>query len=94
MYSRFTPGPDGIHRRQSIAVSPAPPPAPPQVAQLTPVPAEAAPAPSLRQRISALLPGDLELGDVLVLLVGILLLIDAEEDLQTLLIALAAFFLI
>ena len=92
MYSRFTPGPDGVYRRQSIASPPAPPQEPPQTPQISAPPAPPAPTPSLKQRISALLPGDLDVGDVLVLLVGILLLIDAEEDLQTILITLAAFF--
>ena len=45
-------------------------------------------------RLNTLLPGNLELGDVLVLLIALLLLIDGEEDAQTLLIAMAAFFLL
>ena len=48
----------------------------------------------VKQRLNALLPGNMELGDVLVLLIALLLLIDGEEDTQTLLIAMAAFFLL
>ena len=79
MYSRFTPGPDGVYHRRPIAVPPPP---------------DLPPALNLKQRLNALLPGKLELGDVLVLLIALLLLIDGEEDAQTLLIAMAAFFLL
>ena len=87
MYSRFTPGPDGVYQRRQVS---APPPVPPVPAEsvLPPQP------PSLKQRLNARLPGSFELGDVLVLLIALLLLIDAEEDMQTVLIALAAFFLL
>ena len=88
MYSRFTPGPDGVYQRRSVAVPP--PPEPPRV----PEPVKPVPSPSLKQRLNTLLPGNLELGDVLVLLIALLLLIDGEEDTQTLLIAMAAFFLL
>ena len=88
MYSRFTPGPDGVYQRRQVVVQPAEPlPAP------EPVPRPASP-PSLKQRVNALLPASMELGDVLVLLIALLLLIDSEEDMQTILIALAAFFLL
>lgn len=53
-----------------------------------------APPPGLKQKLSSVLPGSLDLGDVLVLLIALLLLIDAEEDLQTILITAAAFFLL
>ena len=90
MYSRFTPGPDGVYQRRQVNL---PPPAPPQAPERLPQPAVSQP-PSLKQRVNAILPGDLELGDVLVLLIALLLLIDSEEDTQTILIALAAFFLL
>ena len=90
MYSRFTPGPDGVYHRRPIAVPP-PPEAP---AAPEPPPPDRPPALNLKQRLNALLPGKLELGDVLVLLIALLLLIDGEEDAQTLLIAMAAFFLL
>ncbi len=90
MYSRYTPGPDGAYRRQSIP--PAPPQMPPtEQKSLAPLPA-ASPPVSLKQRLGAFLPGDMELEDLLVLLVAILLLIDSEEDLQIVLVTLAAYF--
>ena len=89
MYSRFTPGPDGVYQRRQVYAPPSAPTAEPKQAQ------SAVPAPpSLKQRLNAILPGNLELGDVLVLLIALLLLIDGEEDTQTLLIAMAAFFLL
>ena len=89
MYSRFIPGPDGVYQRRRMDAPPPPaPPAAPE--QLQPVQQ----ASGLKQRLNALLPGDLELGDVLVVLIALLLLIDGEEDTQTLLIAMAAFFLL
>ncbi len=93
MYSRYIPGPDGVHRREAAA-SPVkmPPPAEPEADRS--LPSVPPPAPGLRQQLSARLPGKLELGDVLVLLIALLLLIDAEEDLQTILITAAAFFLL
>ncbi len=93
MYSRYTPGPDGAYRRQSILNPPAPVQPPPEEPKSL-APARAAAPVSLKQRLGNLLPGDMELGDLLVLLVAVLLLIDAEEDLQTVLITLAAFFLL
>ncbi len=85
MYSRFTPGPNGVYQRKQIPtakpVSPPPPAAsPPKQEPL-----------SLKQRIRELLPKGLELGDVLVILIALLLLIDGEEDMQTILITAAAF---
>lgn len=85
MYSRFTPGPNGIYQRQQIqtakAVTPPPPTAPqPKTEQV-----------SLKQRIRALLPKGLEMGDILVVLIALLLLLDGEEDMQTILITAAAF---
>lgn len=87
MYSRFTPGPDGVYQRHTVSMPPVSPPA---------VTAQAVPAPpaGVKQRLNSLLPGSLELGDLLVLLIALLLLIDAEEDMQTILIAMAAFFLL
>ena len=85
MYSRFTPGPDGTYQRRQIeeaAPRPEPPPLPPAPLRQH----------GLRRQLNDLLPGNLELGDILVLLIALLLLIDAEEDLQTILIAAAAFF--
>lgn len=49
--------------------------------------------PSLKNRLAKLLPKGMELGDVLVLLIALLLLIESEEDMQTILITAAAFFL-
>ena len=89
MYSRYIPGPDGVYRRQNLNQTPAPPPTHPA----PPVPAAATQPPGLRQRLGKLLPGSLELGDVLVLLIALLLLVDAEEDLQTILLTATAFFL-
>ena len=85
MYSRFTPGPNGVYQRKQIstakAVSPPPPAVPqPKQEQL-----------SLKQRIKELLPKGLELGDVLVVLIALLLILDGEEDMQTILITAAAF---
>lgn len=92
MYSRFTPMPDGSYQRRQVgAQKPASP-----AKQLT-TPAEAKPSQpqnDLRTRLRQLLPQEMELGDVLVLLVALLLLVDAEEDYQTVLITLAAFFLL
>ena len=92
MYSRFTPGPDGVYHRHSVAQNPEPPPLPPETQAIRHVPA-AVPEPSVSQRLSARLPGNMELGDLLVLLIALLLLIDAEEDFQTILLTAAAFFL-
>lgn len=92
MYSRFTPMPDGSYQRRQV---PAQKPAMPKK-QPTP-PTENMPAQpqnDLRARLRQLLPQEMELGDVLVLLVALLLLVDAEEDYQTVLITLAAFFLL
>ena len=72
---------------------PAPPKkASPEEKSLAPM-QDTAPPVSLKQRIRSILPGDLDLGDVLVLLIALLLMIDEEADLQTILIAAAAFFL-
>ena len=46
MYSRFTPGPDGVYQRRSVAVPP--PPEPPRV----PEPVKPVPSPSLKQRLN------------------------------------------
>jgi len=111
MYSRFTPGPDGVYRRRQVSaasapageMSPAPlqnPPkaSPPQIVPPAP-PCGSAPSPkpmqpSLKNRLTKLLPKGMELGDVLVLLIALLLLIESEEDMQTILITAAAFFLL
>ena len=87
MYSRFTPGPNGVFQRRQVEEA-APHPEPPPMA---PVPVRQQ---GLRRQLNDLLPGSMELGDLLVLLIALLLLIDAEEDLQTILIAAAAFFLL
>lgn len=93
MYSRFTPGPDGSYQRRQVptqrpSAPPAPKPTPSVETEL------AKNQPDLRARLRQLLPQELELGDVLVLLVALLLLVDAEEDYQSILITLAAFFLL
>ena len=90
MYSRYTPGPDGAYRRQNLAQPTAPAP----IRASPPAPVPDTPPPGLKQKLSSVLPGSLDLGDVLVLLIALLLLIDAEEDLQTILITAAAFFLL
>lgn len=95
MYSRYIPGPDGVYQRKNMERAPAAqdlraPPSPP-VPTPGAITASRSPA-GLKQRLSARLPGKMELGDVLVLLIALLLLIDAEEDLQPILITAAAFF--
>lgn len=97
MYSRFTPGPDGTYQRKQVNTpKPKPPAKPPEPTKaLAPPPHKAeAPQPNLWARLTQLLPQELELGDVLVLLISLLLLVDAEEDFQTVLITAAAFFLL
>lgn len=92
MYTRFTPGPDGSYQRRQVE-NPTP-------AHSTPTPSPAPPAAKLpagsdlKVRLSKLLPQELELGDVLVLLISLLLLVDAEEDFQNILITAAAYFLL
>ncbi len=101
MYSRFTPGPDGSYQRKQVGSAKAPPK--PSTKSKEPSPAPPPPSPpvkvtnppaSLRSRLTQLLPQEMELGDVLVLLISLLLLVDAEEDFQTILITAAAFFLL
>lgn len=85
MYSRFTPGPNGVYQRQQIPTAKAV--SPPPQAIMQPKQEQL----SLKQRIRELLPKGLELGDVLVVLIALLLLLDNEEDMQTILITAAAF---
>ncbi len=85
MYSRFIPGPNGVYQRKQIPSAKVISPPSPAVSQ----PKQE--QPSLKQRVRELLPKGLELGDVLVVLIALLLLIDGEEDMQTVLITAAAF---
>ena len=87
MYTRYVPGPDGAYRPTPVAQESAPPkPAPP--------PPPAPQAANLKQWLTQLLPKGMETGDLLVLLIALLLLVDGEEDAQTILITTAAFFLL
>lgn len=111
MYSRFTPGPDGVYRRRQVSAASAPtggmasalPPNPPKASPpkniVPPQPCGGAPSPkpmppSLKNRLMRLLPKGMELGDLLVLLIAVVLLIESDEDMQTILITVAAFFLL
>lgn len=89
MYTRYVPGPDGAYRPTTVADAPEktpPAPLPPQ---------QSAPqAANLKQWLTQLLPKGMETGDLLVLLIALLLLVDGEEDAQTILITTAAFFLL
>lgn len=92
MYTRFTPGPDGTYQRRAVE---SPVPAGRTEAQPAPTPQPQKPAaPDLRTRLTKLLPQELELGDVLVLLISLLLLVESEEDFQGILITAAAYFLL
>ena len=84
MYSRYIPGPDGVYRRQRM--EPAAQPLPPPQAQAV------VSSHDIKQQLRERLPGNLELGDLLVLLIALLLLIDEDADLQTVLLTAAAFF--
>lgn len=106
MYSRYTPTEDGSYRRQSVmdaeAQPPQPetqirpdapasvrPPAPPE--DTAPHRAAAHPPTPLRALLRRFLPQQMDTGDLLILLIFLLILIDGEEDNRTVLITLAIF---
>lgn len=98
MYNRYIPGPGGVYQRQTVQEPekrrepepcPEPPPPCPDRAEEKPCPAQGRQNASFLRRF---LPPGLDLGDLLLLCIVLLLLMDCEEDdTMTVLLTIAAF---
>ena len=79
---------------QSLGLGPPEPPSEPPQPKSAPPPVSAAP-PEPRFSLRSLLPQSLDVGDVLLVLIFLLLLVDGEEDdTRSILLTLAAFFIL
>jgi len=86
MYNRYVPGANGCFERRPMA--PPPCPAPP----VSP-PAQRPKPPDPRPPRPGLQPAQLDTGDLLVLMILLLILLDGEEDILSVLLALGVFLL-
>lgn len=107
MYNRYVPQTDGSYQRNHIPdpPKPAPPPRPDPKPAEPPCPQPPAPEPptcppapcqtgSAGEFLQGLLPGKMDTGDLLVLLILLLLLSDGSDQAPSALLTLALFFLL